>query len=440
MNTTAIQALIRNDIRLYFTDRRAVIVGVLVPILIAAFFGYIFGGTGQSEDQGKIPIAVVDEDQSSVSRAITADLAADPLLQVSTLDRAAALEQVKSGKKNAAAVFPQGFGEQTTKSLFTGANKPQVELLVDPSQTTGGRVIEGLLAQYSMQEISKEAFTGTYGRKAIDSYLEQLDKLEQTPLRADLRALLNAARKVNDQIDSGAESGSTTGASASSSERRNFRLSIPYTVASTPVTARDNTPYNSYAHSFAGMAVQFVLFGGIDAGVVLLLTRQRGIWQRLRSAPLSRSEFMLARALATTLIGLFQITVIYLAALLVFKVRIEGSWLGFIAVGISFCLLNATFGLMLATLGRSASTTRGLAMMTTLLLVMIGGAWVPAFVFPRWLQNASRYLPTRWAVDGLDGATWRGLPFDATVLPTLLLVGSAAACLLVAIWRFRWEE
>jgi ABC-2 type transport system permease protein len=440
LNSTAILALIRNDIRLYFTDRRAVIVGLLVPILIAAFFGYIFGGTGQSADQGRIPIAVVDEDQSSVSRAITADLATDPLLKVSTLDRAAAREQVKSGKENAAAVFPQGFGERTTKSLFSGANKPQVELLVDPSQTTAGRVIEGLLAQYSMQEISKEAFTGAYGRKAIDSYLDQLDKLDQTPLRADLRALLSAARKVNNQIDSGAEPGSTTGASASDNEQSNFRLSIPYTVTSTPVTARDNTPYNSYSHSFAGMAVQFVLFGGIDAGVLLLLTRQRGIWQRLRAAPLSRSEFMLARALATTFIGLFQITVIYLAALLLFKVRIEGSWPGFIAVGISFCLLNATFGLMLATLGRSASTTRGLAMMATLLLVMIGGAWVPAFLFPRWLQNASRYLPTRWAVDGLDGATWRGLPFDAAVLPALVLIGSAVACLLVAIWRFRWEE
>ncbi len=149
---------------------------------------------------------------------------------------------------------------------------------------------------------------------------------------------------------------------------------------------------------------------------------------------------MLARALATTFIGLFQITVIYLAAMLVFKVRVEGSWAGFIAVGISFCLLNATFGLMLATLGRSASTTRGLAMMATLLLVMVGGAWVPAFLFPRWLQNASRYLPTRWAVDGLDGATWRGLPFDTAVLPTLLLIGSSAACLLIATWRFRWDE
>jgi ABC-2 type transport system permease protein len=440
MNTTAIRALIRNDIRLYFSDRRSVIVGVLVPICIAAFFGYLFGGTGRSEDQGKIPIAVVDEDHSTVSRAITADLSTDPLLQVSALDRAAAREQVKSGKQNAAAVFPQGFGEQTTKSLFSGRNKPQVELLVDPSQATGARVIEGLLAQYSMQEISKEAFTGAYGRKAIDGYLEQLDKLEQTPLRADLETLLSAARKLNSQVDSDTEPGSTNEAGANGSEDRKFGLSIPYTLASTPVTARDNTPYNGYAHSFAGMAVQFILFAGIDAGVLLLLTRERGIWQRLRSAPLRGSEFMLARALATTLIGLFQITVIYFVAMLVFKVRIEGSWPGFIAVGLSLCLLNATFGLMLATLGRNASTTRGLAMMATLLLVMIGGAWVPAFVFPRWLQNASRYVPTRWAVDGLDGATWRGLPFDAAVLPTLVLIGSAAACLLVAIWRFRWEE
>jgi len=440
MNTAAIWALIRNDIRLYFTDRRAVIVGVLMPILIAAFFGYIFGGTGRSEDQGKIPIAVVDEDHSSVSRAITADLAADPLLQVSALDRTAAREQVKSGKQNAAAVFPQGFGEQTTQSLFSGVNKPRVDLLVDPSQATGARVIEGLLAQYSMQEISKEAFTGAYGRKAIDGYLAQLDTLEQTPLRTDLRALLNAARKLNDQADSDTEPGGAAAPGASSGERRNFGLSIPYTVASTPVTARDNTPYNSYAHSFAGMTVQFILFAGIDAGVLLLLTRERGIWQRLRSAPLRGSEFMLARALATTVIGLFQITIIYLAALLVFKVRVDGSWPGFIAVGVSLCLLNATFGLMLATLGRSASTTRGIAMMATLLLVMIGGAWVPAFVFPRWLQDASRYVPTRWAVDGLDGATWRGLPFDAAVLPTLVLLGSAVICLLVAIWRFHWEE
>ena len=249
MNTTAIRVLIRNDFRLYFADRRAMIVGVVVPILIAAFFGYIFGGTGQSDDPGRIPIAVVDEDQSSVSRAIIGDLRTDALLQVSALDRAAAREQVKNGKQFAAAVFPPGFGELYTRSLFTSANKPQVELLVDPSQTTGSRVIVGLLAQYSMQEISKEAFTGAYGRKAIDGYLEQLDKLEQTPLRADLKTLLRAARKLNDLIESGAEPAGAAGSGASGSEGHSFSLSIPYTVITTPVTARDNTLYNAYAIS-----------------------------------------------------------------------------------------------------------------------------------------------------------------------------------------------
>ena len=108
MNTTAILALIRNDIRLFLTDRRAVIVGVLIPICIAAFFGYVFGGVGKGQEVGKLPIAVVDEDQSNVTRAIAADLAADKFLQVTTLTREVARAQVQKGTQNAAAVFPQG--------------------------------------------------------------------------------------------------------------------------------------------------------------------------------------------------------------------------------------------------------------------------------------------------------------------------------------------
>jgi ABC-2 type transport system permease protein len=71
---------------------------------------------------------------------------------------------------------------------------------------------------------------------------------------------------------------------------------------------------------------------------------------------------------------------------------------------------------------------------------MIGGAWVPSFVFPSWLQRASLAAPTRWAIDGLDAVTWRGLGINAAVAPLLVLGGSAAVCLAVAIWRFRWED
>ena len=54
--------------------------------------------------------------------------------------------------------------------------------------------------------------------------------------------------------------------------------------------ARTDAPYNGYAHSFAGMGVQFILFMGIELGIGMLLERQRGLWKRLRAAPLSRAH------------------------------------------------------------------------------------------------------------------------------------------------------
>ncbi|HXC58883.1 MAG TPA: ABC transporter permease, partial [Steroidobacteraceae bacterium] len=132
MNARAIGALIRNDLRLYRSDRRAVIVGVLIPICIAAFFGYVFGGGGRSQETGKLPVAVVDEDQSVVSKAIIGDLSSDKMLSVTPLARDAAREQVRKGTQNAAAVFPKGFSEQSVRALFTGNDKPRIELFVDP--------------------------------------------------------------------------------------------------------------------------------------------------------------------------------------------------------------------------------------------------------------------------------------------------------------------
>jgi ABC-2 type transport system permease protein len=102
--------------------------------------------------------------------------------------------------------------------------------------------------------------------------------------------------------------------------------------------------------------------------------------------------------------------------------------------------MTATFGLLIAALGRTPEAARGLAIFGTLILVMLGGAWVPSFVFPAWLQKATLLVPTRWAVDGLDAMTWRGLGFGAAVAPMAVLLGFAALFGLVAFWRFPFED
>jgi ABC-2 type transport system permease protein len=70
---------------------------------------------------------------------------------------------------------------------------------------------------------------------------------------------------------------------------------------------------------------------------------------------------------------------------------------------------------------------------------MLGGAWVPTFVFPAWLQSLTIVVPTRWAIDGLDATTWRGLGFAAVAWPITFLLATAVGCGALAIARFRWE-
>ena len=74
------------------------------------------------------------------------------------------------------------------------------------------------------------------------------------------------------------------------------------------------------------------------------------------------------------------------------------------------------------------------------MMVMLGGAWVPTFVFPAWLQQVTLVVPVRWAVDGLDAMTWRGIGFSGAMAPTLVLLAFAALFATIAAMRFRWEE
>lgn len=45
---TAFFALIRKDLILFLSDRRALVISLALPIVIAAFFGSLFGGTAKT--------------------------------------------------------------------------------------------------------------------------------------------------------------------------------------------------------------------------------------------------------------------------------------------------------------------------------------------------------------------------------------------------------
>src|SRR5271163_488782 len=128
-------ALVRKDIRLFFNDRKAVVVGVLVPIALASFFGYLFGGRGGNAETSKVAVLVIDQDGSDVSRGLVTQLSADKNLDVKPSTLEAARETVRKGKATAAIIIPKDFGSDAGRALFTGVSKPELGLLYDPSHS-----------------------------------------------------------------------------------------------------------------------------------------------------------------------------------------------------------------------------------------------------------------------------------------------------------------
>jgi ABC-2 type transport system permease protein len=374
---TAFIALVRKDLVLYFSNRRSVIMSIAAPILIAAFFGSLFGG---SENRAaNIPVAITDLDHSELSAKIIKAMRADSALSVSEASEADALAQVKAGKLRASVTLPAGFGAKAGNALFGGNDKPQIVLNYDPSQSMVLQLVRGLLTQHVMQTVSQSAFSGA--GPMMKDMREQVQKNAQMPAeqRNELATMFDSIARVQERVAS-----APAGASAPAAGPA---FSVPFTTREVEASSQPETHYNSYAHSFAGMGVQFILLMGVDMAIGLLLMRRLGLWKRLRAAPLSRSKLLGSRIASTALIALVVFAVIYAVAMLVFKVRIEGSVIGFVAVLVAFALLTASFGLLIAALGKTPEATRGLAILATLLLVMLGGAWVPSFVFPVWLQQ-----------------------------------------------------
>jgi ABC-2 type transport system permease protein len=428
-------ALVRKDLILFFNNRKAVAVSIVVPIVLASFFGYLFGGQGGNAETSKVPLLVIDRDGSDISRGLVAQLAGDKNLDVKTATLDVARESVRKGKATAAIVIPKDFGSDAGRALFAASTKPELGILYDPSHNVELGMVKGILSGAVMQVVSKEMFTGQGGREMVNESLARVESNPQMPAedRRVLRDLLGSVKELNERNALPGREGaaSQTGLSGG--------LTMPYETKEEAITSGRDVQYNGYAHSFAGMGVQFILFMGLDVGIALLTLRQSGLWQRLRAAPLSRTMLLGSRTVSASLIAGFILLILFGFARIVFGVHVRGSLAGFVGVCAALSLMTAAFGLMVAALGETVEATRGYSIMATLFMVMLGGAWVPTFVFPAWLQKLALIVPTRWAMEGLDSMTWRGLGLSSALAPIGVLLLFTLAFGLVAVLRFRWQ-
>ena len=168
-----------------------------------------------------------------------------------------------------------------------------------------------------------------------------------------------------------------------------------------------------------GIFAQTVVFGATFTGAGLAEDMQKGIIDRFRSLPMTRSAVLIGRTASDVVYNVLSIIIMSLTGLLV-GWRIRGSMLDAIA-GYALLLLFAyAFSWVMAYVGLlvpSVEVINNASFMVIMPLTFISNAFVPLETFPRPLQLFAEWNPVSTltqAVRELFGNTGPGLTVSDT--------------------------
>ena len=153
----------------------------------------------------------------------------------------------------------------------------------------------------------------------------------------------------------------------------------------------------------AGIFAQVVIFGSTATGVGLADDMNKGLIDRFRSLPMSRSAVLIGRTASDAVRNIFVILLVSVVGFLV-GFRFEDGFAAFtlallIAVlfGYAFSWISATIGLAVG----DVETAQAATFVWIFPLVFASSAFVPIATFPDWLQTFARLNPVTAVVNSM---------------------------------------
>lgn len=418
-------------------DRVAQVLTFVLPIAFFTIFALIFGGQ-KGGGMGKIKLALVDEDQSKESALFVRALGQDKSLSLQTilktnqggveaelaLDRGGAEALVRKGTAPVALILPKGWSQ--TFPSFDGQSdtNSQALLLVDTSNPVAGQVVAGL-----MQKAAFNGLSATLARKGFEmfdktAFLSPTQKAVVNTMLAGLEAAADAPEGV-------------AATNAAAGRPAGMAGLVPFRSVDLLGEKKSNPVIAFYA---AGIGVMFLLFSASGAGGCLLDEVENGTLERVLCSQVGMTGLLAGKWVFLTLMGVAQLSVMFLWGAVVFDVELWRHFLGFAVMTLATAAAAAGLGLALAAGCRSRSQLSGLSTLLILSMSALGGSMIPKFVMGETMQKLALLTFNGWAVEGYVKLFWRDEPLGA-ILPELGVLAAAAAGFFFIARRLarRWE-
>jgi ABC-2 type transport system permease protein len=410
-------------------DRIVWLLTFFVPIAFFSIFAIIFSGQGRGSTP-TIRVAVVDEDGSEFSKKLVLTMEKEKSLRVTTtreatkadgdrpattLTRDEAEALVRDGKVSAAIILPNRLGQSFPS--FSG-DRPTIELLADTADPVAPQMLAGMLQGLVMTAAPDAMMKGG---------IEQLSKWGGA-LTLEQRKVIDQAEQLMKQPakDDAAGGGGTASG----------LLSVK--VVDVLGRAKANPVVAFYA---AATAVMFLLFSCANgAGGSLIEEVENGTLDRLLSSNLTMTQLLTGKWVSFILLGMMQVSVMFLWGWLVFHLELWSHLLGFLVMTLVTAAAAAAFGIMMGTLCRTRGQLSGISTTVILMMSAVGGSMFPRFAMSESLQTAGLFTFNAWALDGYQKVFWRDAPVGELWPQVLVLAGLTVVFLVAArLLARRWE-
>lgn len=392
-----------NDIRIEFADRSTLIFFLILPLVFTAIVGQGLSG-GSSNGDNRVPVLVVDEDNSTISQQLLAAMSDSQVIRPLLRPRAEADALFAEQSAPVLLTIPAGLGQ----ALLAG-EKAELDARKISNDSRVLAVEQALLAsaigpvsnaisaaQLSVTEAEKlRPFASDSARQAYrdEAITLALEALRNPPARIET----TRSEKVNAQVAQGFEQASP------------------------------------------GQLVTWVLITLVGAAEVVVNERLGGTLRRLLTTPTSQATILAGKITGRLILGVAQMALLIGFGALVLKVNWGRSLPALALVILAFALSAVAFGVLLGTLAKTRSQASGLTILFSMLPAALGGAWWPLEVTPKVYQTVVQALPTTWAMKGFGDVIIRGEGVAGVLPEVSILLGFALVFFFIGIRRFRFE-
>jgi ABC-2 type transport system permease protein len=435
--------LLRKDFTMLRRNRGALILSLIVPMVLIAIVGSVFGlnrkgGGGPSG----IRLAVVNESDNPAAAKLVEALQAEPTFRVITtfenpdnstrpLTVADLRPLIHDRKLQYALVIPANLVAEDRIGL-------NLETYSDPRNSIEKQMVDGMLQKtifgnvpQLIGESLKIRARNLVGEQQLARFNRAVADNAANIFGGDSDEIFAEMQKGNFGLGElqSAKSPATTEKSAS-----DFLSSLVKIKNEQVVGKQVKNP--EATRVVGGYAVMFLLFALSGSSAAFFDEKRSGIFQRLLAAPVRPSHLLWSRFIYGILFGLIQLVALFIAGSLLYDIDVLSHLGNLLLVCAATAAACTAFGMLLAAWTRSQQAAASLGTLLVLVMSACGGAWFPVSFLPLSMQHLAPFTIVYWALDGFSQVMWAGNSL-VQILPTLgVLSGIAIVVMGLAVWRF----